>query len=62
MSSTWRAHSLTLRCDTQLTHNVHGPHDASFYKLLEKLEEEYYELKRKGYSGASTPLSRLHLS
>jgi hypothetical protein len=30
---------------------VHGPHDASFYKLLAELEEEYYDLKRKGYSG-----------
>ncbi|GHJ84331.1 hypothetical protein NliqN6_0733 [Naganishia liquefaciens] len=35
----------------ELTHNVHGPHDASFYKLLGELEEEWYELKRKGYSG-----------
>ncbi|WWC70577.1 uncharacterized protein I206_104528 [Kwoniella pini CBS 10737] len=35
----------------ELTHNVHGPHDAKFYKLLEELEEEYYELKRKGFSG-----------
>jgi hypothetical protein len=34
----------------QLTHNVYGPHDAKFYKLLGELEEEYYELKRKGYS------------
>jgi hypothetical protein len=30
---------------------VHGPHDAKFYKLLAELEEEFYELKRKGYSG-----------
>lgn len=35
----------------ELTHNVHGPHDASFYKLLGELEEEWYELKRTGYSG-----------
>lgn len=35
----------------QLTHIEHGPHDAKFYKLLGELEEEYYELKRKGYSG-----------
>ncbi|WVF69288.1 hypothetical protein IAT40_004064 [Kwoniella sp. CBS 6097] len=35
----------------ELTHNVHGPHDAKFYKLLGELEEEYYDLKRKGYSG-----------
>ena len=30
---------------------MHGPHDASFYKLLGELEEEYYDLKRKGYEG-----------
>ncbi len=30
---------------------MHSPHDASFYKLLAELEEEYYDLKRKGYSG-----------
>ncbi|WVR06218.1 hypothetical protein IAU60_003248 [Kwoniella sp. DSM 27419] len=35
----------------ELTHNVHGPHDAKFYKLLGEIEEEYYDLKRKGYSG-----------
>lgn len=35
----------------QLTHNVHGPHDEKFYKLLSELEEEYYELQRNGYSG-----------
>ncbi|BEJ13840.1 hypothetical protein CspHIS471_0310140 [Cutaneotrichosporon sp. HIS471] len=35
----------------ELTHIVHGPHDASFYKLLAELEEEYYDLKRKGFSG-----------
>ncbi|WVQ96786.1 hypothetical protein IAU59_003893 [Kwoniella sp. CBS 9459] len=35
----------------ELTHNEHGPHDAKFYKLLAELEEEYYDLKRKGYSG-----------
>lgn len=37
--------------DDQLTHIVHGPHDTSFYKLLAELEEEYYDLKRKGYTG-----------
>ncbi|KAI0304263.1 WLM domain-containing protein [Multifurca ochricompacta] len=35
----------------ELTHNVHGPHDQSFYKFLSGLEEEYYELKRSGYAG-----------
>jgi DNA-dependent metalloprotease WSS1 len=35
----------------QLTHNVHGPHDQSFYNFLSGLEEEYYELKRSGYAG-----------
>ncbi|KAK4687762.1 DNA-dependent metalloprotease WSS1, partial [Tremellales sp. Uapishka_1] len=35
----------------ELTHIQFGPHDASFYKLLAELEEEFYELKRKGYSG-----------
>lgn len=34
-----------------MTHNVHGPHDEKFYKFLSSLEEEYYELKRSGYSG-----------
>jgi len=45
----------------QLTHNEHGPHDAKFYKLLAELEEEYYDLKRKGYSGASSYHLQLHL-
>ncbi|KAL7422706.1 hypothetical protein Q5752_001997 [Cryptotrichosporon argae] len=35
----------------ELTHIEHGPHDTAFYGLLAVLEEEYYELKRKGYSG-----------
>ena len=35
----------------ELTHIEHGPHDASFYKLLAVLEDEYYDLKRKGYEG-----------
>jgi len=34
-----------------LTHNVHGPHDDSFYKYLAVLESEYEDLKRSGYSG-----------
>lgn len=35
----------------QLTHNVHGPHDQTFYNFLSRLQEEYYELKRTGYAG-----------
>ncbi|ODN95233.1 elongation factor 3 [Cryptococcus wingfieldii CBS 7118] len=35
----------------ELTHIVHGPHAAPFYTLLKELEEEYYALKTKGYSG-----------
>ncbi|KAF7791605.1 hypothetical protein EIP86_002622 [Pleurotus ostreatoroseus] len=35
----------------ELTHNVHGPHDDKFYKLLSELEDEYEALKRSGYSG-----------
>lgn len=35
----------------QLTHNVHGPHDEKFYRMLSELEAEYDSLKRSGYSG-----------
>ncbi|KAF8325810.1 WLM domain-containing protein [Cantharellus anzutake] len=35
----------------ELTHNVHGPHDSAFYTFLSKLEDEYAELQRSGYSG-----------
>jgi len=35
----------------QLTHNVHGPHDQTFYDFLSRLQEEHYELKRTGYAG-----------
>ncbi|KAI8807348.1 WLM domain-containing protein [Cladochytrium replicatum] len=35
----------------ELAHNVHGPHDAKFYALLSKLEEEYYALVARGYTG-----------
>ena len=34
----------------ELTHNVRGPHDETFFKFLEKLTEEYYELKRNGFT------------
>lgn len=46
---------------TQLTHNVHGPHDDKFYKFLAGLEDEYAALKRSGYSGEGffTPGQRL---
>ncbi|WRT67620.1 uncharacterized protein IL334_004592 [Kwoniella shivajii] len=46
----------------ELTHNTHGPHDAKFYKLLGELEEEYYDLKRKGYSGEGFHSEGNHLS
>jgi WLM domain len=42
---------LILYALTQLTHNVHGPHDDKFYKLLATLEEEYDALRRSGYAG-----------
>ncbi|KAG2044554.1 WLM domain-containing protein [Suillus americanus] len=35
----------------ELTHNVHGPHDESFYKFLAALEDEYDALVRSGYAG-----------
>lgn len=35
----------------ELTHNVHGPHDEQFYKLLAELEDEYDALQRSGYAG-----------
>ncbi|WVQ72805.1 hypothetical protein IAR50_002365 [Cryptococcus sp. DSM 104548] len=35
----------------ELTHIVHGPHAAPFYKLLKELEDEFYALKTRGYSG-----------
>ena len=38
-------------CVSQLTHNVHGPHDDKFYKFLSSLEDEYDILKRSGYAG-----------
>ncbi|TEB38782.1 WLM-domain-containing protein [Coprinellus micaceus] len=45
----------------ELTHNVHGPHDDKFYKFLSGLQDEYEELRRKGYSGEGffTPGQRL---
>jgi hypothetical protein len=36
---------------SQLTHNVHTPHDDSFYKYLAVLESEYEDLRRSGYAG-----------
>lgn len=35
----------------ELTHNVHGPHDETFYKSLAALEDEYDALVRSGYAG-----------
>lgn len=35
----------------ELTHNVHGPHDAKFYKFLDGLQDEYDDLRSGGYSG-----------
>ena len=42
---------LSLTSLPKLTHIEHGAHNATFYKLLGELEEEYWDLKRKGYSG-----------
>ncbi|KAG6336242.1 hypothetical protein ID866_2861 [Astraeus odoratus] len=36
---------------SELTHNVHGPHDEHFYKFLAALEDEYDTLQRSGYAG-----------
>jgi len=46
----------------ELTHIEFGPHDTSFYKLLAELEDEFYELKRKGYSGEGFHGAGNHLS
>lgn len=35
----------------ELSHNVHGPHDAKFHALWNQLREEYEALIRKGYTG-----------
>lgn len=32
----------------ELAHNTRGPHDEVFYKVLEGLEEEWYEMRRNG--------------
>ncbi|KAL3503607.1 hypothetical protein ACH5RR_038056 [Cinchona calisaya] len=36
----------------ELCHNVHGPHNASFYKLWDELRKECEDLIRKGISGS----------
>lgn len=36
----------------ELTHIVHGPHNASFYKMLEELQNECDSLMEKGISGS----------
>ena len=35
----------------ELTHNVRGPHDDVFFKQLDALQDEYDDLRAKGYSG-----------
>lgn len=35
----------------ELTHNVHGPHNAAFYKLLDEIRGECEELMAKGITG-----------
>ncbi|KAH8596760.1 zinc ion binding protein-like protein [Bisporella sp. PMI_857] len=35
----------------ELSHNVHGPHDAKFHALWEQLRSEYEGLLAKGYTG-----------
>ncbi|PPR06605.1 hypothetical protein CVT24_001790 [Panaeolus cyanescens] len=34
----------------ELTHNIHGPHDEEFYKYLDDLKEEFYDLQQSDYS------------
>lgn len=53
--------TLKLTSHGKLTHNVHGPHDDKFYSFLSKLQDEYEELRRKGYAGEGffTPGQRL---
>ncbi|XXH06073.1 hypothetical protein Hte_012518 [Hypoxylon texense] len=35
----------------ELSHNVHGPHDAKFHALWNQLREEHEQLLMKGYTG-----------
>ncbi|KAK8203815.1 zinc ion binding protein [Phyllosticta capitalensis] len=35
----------------ELSHNAIGPHNAQFHKLWNELREEYWALKRQGYTG-----------
>ncbi|KAI1415071.1 WLM-domain-containing protein [Hypoxylon sp. FL1857] len=35
----------------ELTHNVHGPHDANFHALWNQLRDEHEALTMKGYTG-----------
>lgn len=37
----------------ELCHNVHGPHNAAFHALWEKLRDEHLTLTLSGYTGAS---------
>jgi hypothetical protein len=45
------------KSQTSQAHNVHGPHDPTFYKFLIVLEEEWDALKLSGY-GRWIPLGR----
>jgi DNA-dependent metalloprotease WSS1 len=36
----------------ELTHNIHGPHDGSFYKLLNELKAECEQLMLRGITGS----------
>lgn len=40
----------------ELTHNVHGPHDAQFYAFLKVLNDEFDTLQASGYTGSFNPL------
>ncbi|CUS10202.1 unnamed protein product [Tuber aestivum] len=37
--------------DGRITHNLHGPHNDTFYAHLKTLEESYSTLRRSGYDG-----------
>lgn len=43
--------TILLNVYNRLSHNECGPHDKKFYKLWDELREEYYALKRQGYTG-----------
>ncbi|KAJ3292815.1 hypothetical protein HK104_004990 [Borealophlyctis nickersoniae] len=43
----------------ELTHIVHGPHDAKFYKLLDELQDEYETNAAKGFAAFDGPGRRV---